>query len=104
MLGLNQFLSAQRRRFAVLVVLLSLATAVVAGHCAMSDEPIGETAAICLAVAATGAGTLVLAGSASVVSNLLRAPAPLLPGAPNPVRRPQPQARAGPTLLQVFRL
>ena len=105
MLGLNRALRAQKRRLAVLALLLSLTAAVIAAHSGLTDshgeDHMAETAAMCLAVF-TGAGLLAVAGGLGrpprprSVETFLRSrfiPSP-----------PDPRARAGPIVLQVFRL
>ena len=105
MLDLNRVLRAQKRRIAVLVLFMSLTAAVVGAHSGLTDshgeDHLTETAAMCLAVF-TGAGLLVVALG--------------LGGPPRPrpmeifippgftLSPPDPRARAGPIVLQVFRL
>ena len=105
MLDLNNFLRAQKRRLAVLVLVLSLGAIVIGAHSGLSDTHgeghLAETAAICLAIF-TEAGLFVAAGA--VLRHHRSRPA-----APSRIYRvipdpPVARARAGPLILQVFRL
>ena len=107
-IALNSALRRQRRRYTMLAVMLSLAGAVVVAHSALGHDHMGDTGAIvmCLAIAETA---VVAVGAALTLSTLMRprlwplaAPlAPELPFLPSPV---DTRSRAGPPLLQVFRL
>lgn len=109
--AVNRALRRQRRRLAVLAVLLGLAGAVVVAHSAMGHGHMGDHSAggalvICLAVA----DTAVVAFGAAVAFGLwMRRMTWLIPAVPAPPLSyvPAPRsapARAGPTRLQVFRL
>ena len=107
-IALNSALRRQRRRYTMLAVMLGLAGAVVVAHSALGHDHMGDTGdaiAMCLAVAETA----VAVGAALALSTLMRRPlwplaaplAPELPFLPSPVGT---RSRAGPPLLQVFRL
>ena len=107
-IALNSALRRQRRRYTMLAVMLGLAGAVVVAHSAMGHDHMGDAGAIvmCLAVAETA---VLAAGAALALSAWMRLPlwvlaaplAPELPFLPSPVGT---RSRAGPPLLQVFRL
>ncbi len=108
-IGLNSALRRQRRRLAMLTVMLGLVGAVVVAHSAMGNDHMGDMGGaivMCLAVAETA---VVAVGAALALSAWMRRPlwlllAPLAPElsfVPSPVRI---RSRAGPPLLQVFRL
>ena len=90
----------------MLVVMLGLAGAVVVAHSAVGHGDMGEAMLMCLAVVETA---VVAVGAALVLSARMRRPLGVVPGplepelwlvpAPSGVR-----TRAGPPLLQVFRL
>jgi hypothetical protein len=94
----------QRRRAALLVVMLSLAGAVVVAHGALGDGHMGDGTMMCLAMmAAGGLALLVLTRDRAELQRALRtrvapACAPSSVAAP----RPAPRRRGGPALLQVF--
>jgi hypothetical protein len=95
-----------RRRLMVGAAIVLLAGAVVSAHSALNDHHIGDVAAACLAVmqvAAVGVGAAVASGM-----GILRRLWPLVvPPAHEPKVTsflPVPRSRAGPELLQVFRL
>ena len=107
--ALNSALRRQRRRYTMLAVMLGLAGAVVVAHTAVGHDHMGDTGdaiAMCLAVAETA---VVAVGAALALSAWMRRPlwvlaAPLVPELaflPSPV---DTRSRAGPPLLQVFRL
>ena len=99
----------QRRRLAVFVVMIGLAGAVVVAHSAMGHDHMGDVGGavvMCLAVAETA---VVAVGVALALGAWMRRPVWLLAQLPAPQPRffPAPAtvpARAGPPLLQVFRL
>ena len=108
-IALNSALRRQRRRYTMLAVMLGLAGAVVVAHSALGHDHMGDTGdaiAMCLAVAETA---VVAVGAALALGTLMRRPlwvlaaplAPELPFLPSPV---DTRSRAGPPLLQVFRL
>ena len=104
-IALNSALRRQRRRYTMLAVMLGLAGAVVVAHSALGHDHMGAIV-MCLAVAETA---VVAVGAALALSTLMRRPlwplaaplAPELPFLPSPVGT---RSRAGPPLLQVFRL
>lgn len=100
----------QRRRLVTVTVMLGLAGAVVVAHSAMGHDhmgDVGEAVAMCLAVAETA---IVAAGAALALGVALAGRTRWLVRAPVPhafAYVPAPRtvpARAGPPLLQVFRL
>ena len=108
-IGLNSTMRRQRRRLAMLAVMFGLAGAIVVAHGAMGHDHMGaagEAVLMCLAVAETA---VVAVGVALAVGARRRRPlwpVSLLPEieprfTPAPASVP---ARAGPPLLQVFRL
>lgn len=107
--ALNSTLRRQRRRLVMLAVMLGLAGAVVTTHSAMSHDHIGEMSDVivmCVAVAQTAA---VAVGVALALGAWLRRPLWLIAAPGVPARPLVPaalgvHARAGPPLLQVFRL
>jgi hypothetical protein len=107
--GLNGRLRRQRRRFVTLAVMLVLAGVVVVAHSALGHDhmgDMGDAVVMCLAVAETA---VVGVGAALALSALMRRPLRVLPAplapelafVPSPIRI---RVRAGPPLLQVFRL
>ncbi len=91
---------------AMLVVTLGLAGAVVVAHSAVGHGHMGEAMLMCLAVVETA---VVAVGAALVLSARMRRPLWLVPAPLEPELWlvPSPagvRARAGPPLLQVFRL
>jgi drug/metabolite transporter (DMT)-like permease len=105
--ALNTALRHHRRRLATLAVVLGLAGAVVTAHSVMAGDHMGDGVAMCLAVANTAviaAGAALVLGVATSRRRrwLIAAPAfPVFAYTPAPRSVP---ARAGPPLLQVFRL
>lgn len=108
-IGLNSWMRRQRRRLAMLAVMLGLAGAVVVAHGAIGHDHMGdagEAVLMCLAVAETA---VVAVGIALAIGAWLRRPRwPVLQlptleprFIPAPASAP---ARAGPRLVQVFRL
>jgi len=108
-IALNTTLRRQRRRLVVLAVMLGLAGAVVAAHSVVSHDhmgDMGDAVVMCLAVAQTAAVTV---GAALALGAWLRRPLwlviPTFDGERAFVAAPVAvHARAGPPLLQVFRL
>jgi hypothetical protein len=105
--ALNAALRRQRRRLAVLAVMLGLAGAVVTAHSVMAADHMGDGVTMCLAVAETA---VIAIGAALVIRVAVAHRARWLIAAPVfralafvPAPRSVP-ARAGPPLLQVFRL
>jgi hypothetical protein len=104
--ALNRTLRRQRRHMAMLVVMLGLAGAVVVAHSAVGHGDMGESVLMCLAVAETA---VVVVGAALVFNARIRRPLWLLPAPLEPALWMDPappgvRTRAGPPLLQVFRL
>ena len=88
-IALNSALRRQRRRLAVLAVMLGLAGAVVVAHSAMGHDHMGDiggAVVMCLAVAETA---VVAVGAALALSAWMRRPRWLLPAplAPEPCVR-----------------
>jgi hypothetical protein len=108
-IALNSALRRQRRRFAVLAVMLGLAGSVVVAHSVLGHDHMGDISgaiAMCLAVAETA---IVAVGAAVALCALRRHPRRLFPAPPVPDLAFVPcligtHSRAGPPLLQVFRL
>lgn len=108
-IALNSALRRQRRRLVMLGVMLGLAGAVVVAHSAVGHDHMGDMGGaivMCLAVAETA---VVAVGAAVALSALMRRPRWLLPALPAPELPSLPslvgtRSRAGPPLLQVFRL
>lgn len=106
---LNSLMRRQRRHLAVVVAMIGLAGAVVVAHSAMGHDHVGDvggTVVMCLAVAETA---VVVVGIALALGVFMRRALWLLA----PQRAPRSRfprasvgvpARAGPPLLQVFRL
>ena len=105
--ALNAALRRQRRRLAMVAIMLGLAGAVVTAHSIMAGDHMGDGVMMCLAVAETA---VIAIGAALVVgvTMALRARGLIAaPGFPACTYVPAPRsvpARAGPPLLQVFRL
>jgi hypothetical protein len=105
LVSVNRFLAAERRRLAITLSVLAVATVVVAGHSAISGDHMGMGTAACLAIVdsaaiAAGLALAVRVGSHTPVRGgrvRLDAPAALVR------RAPEPRARPGPAVLQVFR-
>jgi hypothetical protein len=94
----------QRRRVALLAVMLLLGGAVVFAHSAVGEGHMGDGTMMCLAVMTVGAAALI--GLTRAAAQQLRARlvalapvAPVLGLAPSQVL---PRTRAGPAFLQVF--
>ena len=105
--GLNSVLRRQRRRIAVIAAMLSLAGAVVTAHSVMGVDHMGDATAMCLAVVETA--VIAVGGALIVGVALARRPhwLVLIPAAPEQPAASAPariRARAGPPVLQVFRL
>jgi NADH:ubiquinone oxidoreductase subunit K len=108
-IALNSAVRRQRRRLVMLAVMLGLAGAVVVAHSAMSHDhmgDVGEAVVMCLAVAETAVAAI---GVALALAAWMRRPLWLVPQFAKPEPRFIPAAvavpaRAGPPLLQVFRL
>ena len=104
--AVNSMLRRQRRHLVVLLAVLALAGAVVTAHSLMSHDHMSDVVVACLAIAETA---VVGIGTALVLGARAWRPSRLLPELPPPrlalVVSPVPaRARAGPPLLQVFRL
>ena len=106
LLALHSFSEDLRRRLLGLAVVVVLAGSVAAAHSALAEDHMGDAAQVCLAVAETAALAVVVAGAASALAParfavaIPRIGATTLPPPPTSWTR----ARAGPALLQVFRL
>ena len=104
--ALNGLLRRERRRLAVIAVVLGLAGAVLVAHTAMDHDHIGDAVVMCLAVVETA----VMAVGAAVAAGLMRVrfavPVSGLfaPSSAAVPLRDGVRARAGPVRLQVFRL
>ena len=108
-IGLNGWMRRQRRRLTMLAVMLALAGTVVVAHAAMGHDhmsDVGEAVVMCLAVAETA---VVAVGVALALGAWMRPQLWVV----EQLREPEPRfvpaagsapARAGPPLLQVFRL
>jgi hypothetical protein len=109
LIALNSTLRRQRRRLAMVVVMLGLAGAIVTAHSAMGQDHMGgmgDAVVMCLAVAETA---VVAVGVALAMGLWLRRArwlaARIRDGGPRFIPAPASvPARAGPALLQVFRL
>jgi hypothetical protein len=104
--AVNSMLRRQRRHLVVLLTVLALAGAVVTAHSFLSHDHMSDAVVACLAVAETAVVaigiTLALGARARPQSRLLPTlPTPQLALVLSPV---PPRTRAGPPLLQVFRL
>jgi hypothetical protein len=104
--ALNRTLRRQRRRLVTLAVILGLAGAVVVAHSAMDHDYMGDAIVMCLAVAETA---IVGVGAALALGARIDALRWLALDPPPAVRAfiPAPagiRARAGPPVLQIFRL
>ena len=104
--ALNAFLRRHRRRVIVLAAVLGLAAAVVTAHTVMAGEHMGDGIVMCLAVAETAVAA---AAAAIGLAGSRLAPLPHTPSGEPPLRPHRRsaagvRARAGPPLLQVFRL
>lgn len=102
--SLNRSLRTQRRRLALIAAVLVLATGMAAAHGALSDGHMSKGVAMCLAVADSA---LLAVGAALAVRRTGEVPpGRWLPYAASlvwrPRAQPQPRARAGPAVLQVF--
>lgn len=104
--ALNRTLRGQRRRLVTLAAILALAGVVVSVHSVMSHDHMAGAIVTCLAVAETA---IVAVGAALALSVWMRSPLRLLPARSMPELAFVPslagiRARAGPPVLQVFRL
>lgn len=104
--ALNRTLRGQRRRLVTLAATLALVGVVVSVHSVMSHDHMAGAIVTCLAVAETA---IVAVGAALALSVWMRSPLRLVPvpSVPELAFVPSPagiRARAGPPVLQVFRL
>jgi hypothetical protein len=104
--ALNRTLRGQRRRLVTLAAILALVGVVVSVHSVMSHDHMAGAIVTCLAVAETA---IVAVGAALALSVWMRSPLRLVPAPSTPELAfvPSPagiRARAGPPVLQVFRL
>jgi len=108
LIALNRLRRRHRHRLAAVLLALTLGCAVVAAHSVLADRHMGDNMAVCLAVAQTAALFLAVAIAAGSAANALRPcllhGRVLAPAAWPTVTAPQPRSRAGPAVLQVFRL
>lgn len=108
LIALNRLRRRHRHRLAAVLLALTLGCAVVAAHSALADRHMGDNMAVCLAVAQTAALFLAVAIAAGIATNALRprwldGRVVALVAWPTDTA-PEPRSRAGPALLQVFRL
>jgi ACR3 family arsenite efflux pump ArsB len=108
LIALNRLRRRHRHRLAAVLLALTLCCAVVAAHSALADGHMGDNMAVCLAVAQTAALFLAVAIAAGLAAAALR-PRVLhrrvvAPAAWAMAAAPEPRSRAGPSVLQVFRL
>lgn len=109
-LTINAFLRRQRRRLLLLATLLTLGGAVAGAHGAMAQDHMGHGMVMCTAVleaAALAVAAAVLLGvPAAIRLPRWMAVAAVPPSDPVALRPApgHPRARAGPALLQTFRL
>lgn len=109
LIALNQLRRRHRQRLAAVLLALALCCLLVAAHSALAERHMGDDMAICLAVAQTAALALSIA-VAIVAATRPTLPCntwdrrlaliPILLGCQPPI----PRSRAGPAVLQVFRL
>jgi hypothetical protein len=104
--ALNRTLHRERRRLAVLAVVLGLAGAVVVAHTAMNHDHMGAAMVMCLAVVETavvaaGAALALVARWAPLSWPVVESSDATLAVVPPP---DQARSRAGPSQLQIFRL
>ena len=104
--AVNSALRRQRQHLLVLLAVLALAGTVVAAHSLMSHDHVSDAVVACLAVAETA---VVAIGTTLALGARAWRPSRLPPTPPTPqlalVLFPVPaRARAGPPVLQVFRL
>jgi hypothetical protein len=102
--GVRAALRRRNRRVAVLITVVLVAAGVTAAHSSVADDHMGEAAAMCVAVLATGATAAALPALRQWPP---RAPRPLDIAVPAVVAaaaaEPPTRARGDPALLQVFR-
>lgn len=103
---MNHVLRHPRRRLVALGAVFALAGAVLTAHGVLADGHMGDAVVMCVALAQSA---IFAAGGALGTGTLLRARARLLPApaVPAPAVLAAPlrvRARAGPRVLQVFRL
>lgn len=101
--AVNSMFHRQRRRVVMLAAVLALAGAVVTAHSLMNHDQMSDSVVVCLAVAETAVVAIgtTLALNARRRRTLPELPLPQLSLVLSPVVA---QARAGPPLIQVFRL
>lgn len=104
--ALNRTLRGQRRRLVTLAAILALLGVVVSVHSVMGHDHMAGAIVTCLAVAETA---IVAVGVALALGVWMRSPLRLVPAPSTPELSfvPAPagiRARAGPPVLQVFRL
>lgn len=105
-MAINGTLRSPRRRLAMLGVVLALSGGVVAAHTGLGMDHMGDGQAVCVAVIES-ALAVALVTSAARPLRRRRAIVLVRFTRPTPSRAlppPAPRARAGPPLLQVFRL
>jgi len=106
LIAIDRFIQAHRRRLLAAVAVAAVACALVAAHSAMRADHMGMGTAMCLAVAevAAVAAMTVLTGRHRPSVALPRRVPALRPFSSLPRARPLARGRAGPPVLQVFRL
>ena len=102
----HSFSQDQRRRLLGLVVVLALAGSIAAAHSAFAEDHMGGAAKVCLAVAETAALAVVVVWAAYALAPARFRVAISWAGATTSPPSPTvwTGSRAGPALLQVFRL
>lgn len=109
LIALNQLRRRHRQRLAAVLLALALCCLLIAAHSAFAERHMGGDMAVCLAVAQTAALAL------SIAVAIVAATRPTVPSlswnrglALTPIlldcQAPIPRSRAGPAVLQVFRL
>lgn len=109
LIALNQLRRRRRQRLGAVLLALALCCLLVAAHSALAERHMGDDMAVCLAVAQTAALALSIAvvivaatrhSRPCASSDFGLAPTQSRPNSQPPV----PRSRAGPAVLQVFRL
>jgi hypothetical protein len=106
LMAIHRFAGRQHSRVITVAAVLALAGAVATAHSVLLDGHMGSDAKACLAVLETVALGLAVVAAAPMPRRLLPRPllASALPARPVLATPPEPRARAGPAVLQVFRL
>ncbi len=106
-IALNRIARRQRHRLMTLAAVLALSGVVVVAHSAMGGDHMDGDTMMCVAVLEIAALTVagVAAGPALALLSAVWVRLPrLMPALPVLALAPEPRARAGPAVLQVFRL